>query len=65
MTPLLTPTTTLFDLAADLLATAEQILVDNSLDLPGHRFVSYHQPAWDCCDHLVTHFSAIKPSYGF
>lgn len=52
----------LYNLARELLVTAEGVLTDTGLELPGHRFVSYNAPAWDCCDHLVTHVSALRPA---
>lgn len=57
-----TPANTLFQLAGNLLGTAAQLLTDEGLTLPSHRFVSYHQPSWDCCDHLVVHISQVRPS---
>lgn len=59
-----TPTTLLYDLSIDLLRCAEQTLLDNNLALPGHRFVSWHQPAWDCCDHLVVHWQTVQLARG-
>jgi hypothetical protein len=59
-----TPTTLMYDLATDLLHTAEQTLLDNNLTLPSHRYVSWHEPAWDCCDHLVVHFKTVQLARG-
>lgn len=52
---------TIYAIATDLLETAEAVLTAAELDLPGHRFVSWHYPSWDCCDHLVVHFHIIQP----
>lgn len=59
-----TPTTLMYDLAVDLLHTGEQTLLDNNLALPSHRYVSWHEPAWDCCDHLVVHFKTVQLARG-
>ncbi len=58
----MTPTTLLYDLARNLLATGESSLVAEGLTLPSHRFVSWNRPADDCCDHLVVHVSQLFPS---
>lgn len=57
-----TPITLVHDIARDLLTTAEQVLLDNDVELPHHRFVSFNSPPDDCCDHLVTHVASIKPA---
>lgn len=58
----ITANTILWDLAADLLDAAETTLTDAGLDLPDHRLITWHAPAWDCCNHLVVHISNIQPA---
>lgn len=52
----------LYTIANGLLSASVQVLTDNGLHVPGHRFVSWHYPVWDCCDHLVVHFTRIRPT---
>jgi hypothetical protein len=59
-----TPTTLMYDLATDLLNCGEQTLIDNGLAVPSHRYISWHEPAWDCCDHLVVHFKTVQLARG-
>jgi hypothetical protein len=61
VSPITTSVDTLYNLARDILESANQALLDNDLDPPNHQFVSWNAPAWDCCDHLTTHLENLKP----
>lgn len=61
MSPITTNIDTLYLLAQDILNTANQALIDNALDPPGHQYVSWNAPSWDCCDLLTTHLENLKP----
>lgn len=52
----------IYTVANGLLSSSVQVLSDNGLHVPSHKFVSWHYPVWDCCDHLVVHFTRIKKS---
>lgn len=54
----------LWDAGQTLLAAAVDALTVNGLRVPEHQIVSWHAPAWDCCDHLGVYLDDIKPNSG-
>jgi len=52
----------IWTMAGELLDAAVTSLTDNGLHVPSHQIVSWHNPSWDCCDHIGVHFGVIKPS---
>jgi len=53
---------TLWTAANELLAAAVDALQDNSLRVPEHLLISWHAPAWDCCDHLGVYVDDVQPN---
>jgi hypothetical protein len=64
--PLTIPTSvdTIWTIAKTTQTTMEQIFTDNGIALPSNRFVSWHAPAWDCCDLLATYIANVKSHIG-
>lgn len=52
----------LWNAGQNLLAAAITALQDNGLRVPEHQIISWHAPAWDCCDHLGVYIDDIKPN---
>lgn len=46
--------TALYDAAQALLSASESALATEGRPLPGRRYVALGNPAWDCCDQLVS-----------